>query len=87
MLILICLLIIPIKNKMSQLFGVGLDIEVKRINNQFKMQIAKRGGIGIRSLAVIFRQMDSQGRNRLDQEDFAQALATFGYSYFLLKYF
>ena len=37
---------------MSQLYGVGLDIEVKRINNLFKMQIMKRGGgLGIRTLA------------------------------------
>jgi hypothetical protein len=55
---------------MSQLFGVGLDIEVKRINTQFKMQIQKRGGIGIRTLSTIFRQMDNNGNKKLDQEEF-----------------
>lgn len=63
---------------MSQLFGVGLDIEVKRINTQFKMQLQKKGGIGIRTLGTIFRQMDNNGNKRLDQEEFTQALATFG---------
>ena len=63
---------------MSQLYGVGLDIEVGRINNQFKMQIQKRGGIGIRSLGVIFRRMDNNGNRKLDQAEFTEALATFG---------
>ena len=63
---------------MSQLYGVGLDIEVGRINNQFKMQIQKRGGIGIRSLGVIFRRMDFNGNRKLDQQEFTEALATFG---------
>ena len=63
---------------MSQLYGVGLDIEVARINNQFKMQIQKRGGIGIRSLGVIFRQMDNNRNRKLDKEEFTEALSTFG---------
>lgn len=63
---------------MSQLYGVGLDIEVGRINNQFKMQIQKRGGIGIRSLGVIFRRMDFNGNRKLNQQEFTEALATFG---------
>ena len=63
---------------MSQLYGVGLNIEVGRINNQFKMQIQKRGGIGIRSLGVIFRRMDNNGNKKLDQAEFTEALATYG---------
>ena len=43
------------------LFGVGLDIEVKRINTQFKIQIQKKGGIGVRSLASIFKKYDKNG--------------------------
>ena len=57
---------------------MGLNIEVGRINNQFKMQIQKRGGIGIRSLGVIFRRMDTNGNRKLDQQEFTEALATFG---------
>ena len=66
------------KGTMSQLYGVGLNIEVGRINNQFKMQIQKRGGIGIRSLGVIFRRMDNNGNKKLDQAEFTEALATYG---------
>ncbi len=52
---------------MSHLFGVGLDIEVKKINMNFKMQIMKRGGgQGIRTLEAIFRRMDANGNRRLD---------------------
>jgi hypothetical protein len=34
------------------------------------MQIAKKGGIGLRSLSVIFRQMDNNGNKKLDLEEF-----------------
>ena len=60
------------------LFGVGLDIEVKRINTQFKMQIQKKGGIGLRTLGTIFRRMDRNGNKKLDMEEFTEALNTFG---------
>lgn len=60
---------------MSHLFGVGLDIEVKRINNNFKMQMAKKGGMGIRSISKIFKQFDKNGNKKLDIEEFEQALA------------
>lgn len=63
---------------MSQLYGVGLNIEVARINNQFKMQIQKRGGLGIRSLGVLFRRMDNNGNRKLDQQEFTEALNQYG---------
>lgn len=63
---------------MSQLYGVGLNIEVNRINDNFKMQIAKRGGLEIRNLGVIFRRMDVNGNKKLDFEEFTEALNTFG---------
>ena len=63
---------------MSQLYGVGLNIEVGRINNQFKMQIQKRGGIGIRSLGILFRRMDNNGNKKLDINEFTEALNTYG---------
>lgn len=60
------------------LFGVGLDIEVKRISTQFKILIQKKGGIGIRSLAAIFRRWDKNGNKKLDKQEFEEALAEFG---------
>ena len=63
---------------MSQLYGVGLNVEVGRINNQFKMQIQKRGGLGIRSIGVLFRRMDNNGNKKLDQGEFTEALAQYG---------
>ena len=55
-----------------------MNIEVNRINTDFKMKIAKQGGLGIRSLGVIFRRMDFNGNKKLNQEEFTEALATFG---------
>ena len=62
---------------MSHLYGVGLDIQVKKLNTEFKMQIQKRGGIGIRTLGRIFRRMDNNGNKKLDMEEFTEALASF----------
>jgi calcyphosin len=60
---------------MSQLYGVGLNVEVNRINCQFKMKLAKMGGLGIRSLGVIFRRFDHNGNKKLDKDEFTEALA------------
>ena len=65
-------------------FGVDLDCRVQEINLQFKNIIRSRGGIGIRSLGVIFRSVDQNGNKKLDISEFEQALATFGYA--LKKY-
>jgi hypothetical protein len=60
------------------LFGVGLDIEVGRINNQFKMQLQKRGGLGLKSLRLCFNRFDSNKNHKLDLTEFTEALAAFG---------
>jgi hypothetical protein len=59
-------------------YGVDLDVRVQELNHQFKNIIRNRGGIGIRSLGVIFRQMDNNRNKKLDISEFEQALATFG---------
>ena len=64
------------------LYGVGLDINVARINNQFKMNMKAKGGIGIKSLGVIFRRFDDNGNKKLDISEFEDALAECGYEYF-----
>ena len=62
---------------MSQLFGVGLDIEIKRVCAQLKMQIVKRGGIGMRALAMTLARADLTCCGSLDAEEFEAALASF----------
>ncbi len=60
------------------LYGVGLDIEVKRITTNFKILLQKKGGVAIRSLAAIFRRADRNGNKVLDQNEFVNALSEFG---------
>ena len=62
---------------MPHLYGVGLDIEVKRVATQLKMQIAKRGGIGMRALAIHLASCDPVGCKSFDAEEFEAALAGF----------
>lgn len=60
-------------------YGVGLDVKVRELNLQFKLTIQQKGGIGLRSLARIFKRMDFNGNKKLDANEFEQALAAFGY--------
>lgn len=55
-------------------YGVGLDVAVKKLNFEFRMALKKKGGIGIRSLATLFRQMDSNKNKKLDVVEFEAAL-------------
>jgi hypothetical protein len=57
------------------LYGVGLDVTVQRLNNQFKMYIKSRGGNGIKSIGTIFRRFDENGNKKLDMTEFEDALA------------
>lgn len=57
------------------LYGVGLEIEVKRITTQFKIFLQKKKGSGLKSLASIFKKSDKNKNKTLDQEEFTQALA------------
>jgi hypothetical protein len=41
---------------MSHLFGVGLQVEVNKIQIAFRMQLAKKGGV--KYLAQAFRDID-----------------------------
>ena len=51
---------------------------VRELNLKFKLAIQQKGGVGIRSLRRIFKQMDYNGNNKLDSSEFEQALAAFG---------
>jgi Ca2+-binding EF-hand superfamily protein len=61
------------------LYGVALDIEVKRILTQFKILLQKKNGANVRSLEQIFHKYDKNGNKKLDKEEFTNALADFGY--------
>ncbi len=52
-----------------------MDVRVKEVNLQFKNIIRSKGGIGIRSLGIIFREMDNDGSGALNAEEFEQGLA------------
>lgn len=60
------------------LFGVGLQVEVTRLNTQFKIFIQKKGGFGVRPLAELFRRYDNKGIKKLTPDQFTSALADFG---------
>ncbi len=59
-------------------YGVGLDVAVEKLNFEFKMAIKKKGGIGLRSLRLIFKRMDFNGNKKLDFQEFTEALGQFG---------
>ena len=60
------------------LFGVGLDIEVKRIHLNMRLAISKRGGNGIVNLRKIFKNADYTGDGKLNFKEFEEALSEFG---------
>ena len=59
---------------------------VRELNLKFKLFIQQKGGIGIRSLKLIFRRMDFNGNGKLDSGEFEQALAAFGYAHFIIHF-
>jgi Ca2+-binding EF-hand superfamily protein len=59
-------------------YGVSRDVMVRELNLKFKLAIQQRGGLGIRTLGLIFKRMDFNGNKKLDASEFEQALAAFG---------
>jgi len=57
---------------------VNMDVMVRELNLKFKLAIQQKGGVGIRSLKLIFKRMDFNGNKTLDIGEFEQALAAFG---------
>jgi len=54
------------------------DVMVRELNLKFKLAVQQKGGVGLRSLRRIFKQMDFNGNKKLDAGEFEQALAAFG---------
>jgi len=52
---------------------------VRELNLKFKLAIQQKGGVGLRSLKLIFKRMDLNGNKMLDAGEFEQALAAFGF--------
>ena len=61
-------------------YGVGLNAAVDKLNFEFRMALKKKGGIGVRTLAVIFKRFDLNGNKKLDVGEFEAALAESGYN-------
>jgi len=59
-------------------YGVPLEVMVRELNLKFKLAIQAKGGVGLRSLKVIFNRLDVNGNKTLDGGEFEQALAAFG---------
>jgi Ca2+-binding EF-hand superfamily protein len=59
-------------------YGVNQDVMVRELNLKFKLAIQQKGGVGIRTLKIIFNRMDFNGNGKLDAGEFEQALAAFG---------
>lgn len=59
---------------MSQLYGVGLNIETNRIINDFRMQLQKKRGIALRALSL---SLYERGSN-LSQSDLEKVLGNNG---------
>lgn len=60
-------------------YGVGLEVKVRELNLQFKMQLQAKGGNGVRGLKLIFKRLDANNNGTLDATEFEQALTEFGY--------
>eukprot|EP00357_Protocruzia_adherens_P004449 CAMPEP_0114993068 /NCGR_PEP_ID=MMETSP0216-20121206/12311_1 /TAXON_ID=223996 /ORGANISM="Protocruzia adherens, Strain Boccale" /LENGTH=302 /DNA_ID=CAMNT_0002356643 /DNA_START=97 /DNA_END=1005 /DNA_ORIENTATION=+ len=60
------------------LYGVGLETTVNRINTEFRLNMARKGPMGIRTLKRTFKRYDHNGNNKLDIEEFEEALGAFG---------
>lgn len=50
--------------------GVNLEVMIRELNMKFKLAIQQKGGIGLRSLKVIFDRLDNYGNKTLDQSEF-----------------
>ena len=59
----------------SQLYGVGLNVEVQRVNMKLQMELSKRtDGLSVRNLLHVFRLNDKDGSGVLSQDQFTKAL-------------
>lgn len=61
------------------LYGVGLEVEMKRLLLDFKMKLAQKGfNKGIKSLRYFFKQSDLNGNRKLEPAEFRECLQNVG---------
>jgi len=64
--------------KVSQLYGVGLDVEIRRINMRLDMVIQKKNdGLGLKNLMHIMCNHDKSGAGCMEREQFEKALRAY----------
>ena len=61
------------------LYGVGLDVNIKRIQLELKLEISRKSGKNIQELQKIFMSMDKNRNGKLDIKEFELGLASFGF--------
>ena len=62
------------------LYGVGLDITIKKIHLDLKLSIAKQSGKTLKGLEKLFHDLEKNGNGGcLDKKEFELALAKFGF--------
>lgn len=65
--------------KVSQLYGIGLDSEIRRIIMQLQMQIQKKtDGLSLRNLSQVLKEQDVHCCGVLNYEDFEKGLRKYG---------
>jgi len=62
---------------MSQLFGVGLNIETNRIITDFRMHLQKKQGMALRSLSIRMHKADAQQCGHLTSAQLEKVLGSF----------
>lgn len=53
------------------LYGVGLDVQVEKINTELRLFVSRqKGGLSLRNLSKIFDSVDRNRNGKLDLEEF-----------------
>lgn len=63
------------------LFGVALDIEVKRINYEIRLVLRRQGLKEVKALIPVFETFGVKGKEKLTISEFEAALKKCGYAF------
>ena len=62
------------------LYGVGLDVTVKRIQNDLKLHLAKTpGGLGLQKLREVFFMVDRNQNGKIEFPELEMGLSQIGF--------